>query len=1010
MLFLHAGFRNDRLWLWGEVPPRPGTDSADSGQPPLSPFTPSAAHLTEILAELGLSAPANGTRAVVELPTIAGQPVPSSPLLGSPPARGKVRTARWTVAALPLTPGESLELLGRCVGRDTLQRGVGVGLTLAYWTGAMRYAGALVARAQMLPGLRAEGKEWHACWQPIVAGPEQVRCAALAQAMPPACRALLDEDGTTLPAAALLAGFLRMCVDAIVRRTVPAALTRRAPAKFATVHDAWLAALGAADSLVKGTPADLAGLAEQIRTWQRPVLSLLDTPFRLCFRLEEPVGPSADWVVRYLLQARDDPSLLLSAKDSWAPRGDIATQFRQRDFRPREYLLTALGQAATLCPGVEVSLRQATPGAFTTDISGAHAFLTDSAARLEQSGFGVLLPSWWTGARPRLSLRGSVSTPKMTAPAGLTLDAVLDIDWHAALGDTTLSPAELDALARLKEPLVQLRGQWVEVRPDEIKALLEQWERKQEKATLQEVVRLALGQGERAGVEVTGIDATGWLKEFLDEMQTQVGFAEVAPSPNLQAELRPYQRRGLSWLLFLRRWRLGACLADDMGLGKTLQTLATILHDTEQGATRPVLLVCPTSVLSNWQCEANRFTPSLGVLIHHGPARNRGAAFLEEVARHPLVVTSYSLLQRDSVLLGKVAWAGVVLDEAQNIKNPQTKQARAARSLPADYRVLLTGTPVENHVGDLWSLFEFLNPGLLGNQADFRRRFFLPIQTGRDPAAADRLKRLTGPFILRRLKTDKAVIADLPDKVEMKVFCPLTKEQASLYQAVVRAVEHSLEESEGIQRRGLILKTLGQLKQVCNHPAHFLGDHSSLPDRSGKLERVTQLVEEILAVGERALLFTQYTEMGDLLRTYLQDTFGREVLFLHGGIVRKQRDALVARFQGEGGPPLFILSLKAGGTGLNLTAASHVIHYDRWWNPAVENQATDRAFRIGQTRKVLVHKCVCTGTLEEKIDAMIERKSEIAGKVVGAGEQWLTELSNTQLRELLTLSPDAVEE
>ena len=414
-------------------------------------------------------------------------------------------------------------------------------------------------------------------------------------------------------------------------------------------------------------------------------------------------------------------------------------------------------------------------------------------------------------------------------------------------------------------------------------------------------------------------------------------------------------------------------------------------------------------MVGNWKKEAERFTPELPVLIHHGGQRARGEAFTKKVKEHALVLSSYALLHRDREIFQKVDWGGIVLDEAQNIKNPETKQAQAARALPADYRIALTGTPVENHVGDLWSILEFLNPGFLGNQTEFRRRFFVPIQANRDLEAAERLKRLTGPFVLRRLKTDRTIIADLPDKLEMKVFCNLTREQASLYQAVVDEAGKAIDEAEGIQRKGMILATLMKLKQVCNHPAQFLKDNSPIPGRSGKLARLTEMLEEALQANDRALVFTQFTEMGEPVQRHLQDEFGREVLFLHGGTPAKQRTRMVERFQNDpNGPQVFLLSLKAGGTGLNLTAAHHVFHFDRWWNPAVENQATDRAFRIGQTRNVQVHKFLCVGTLEEKIDEMIERKKEVAARVVGTGEGWLTELSNAQLKDLFALRQEAI--
>jgi SNF2 family DNA or RNA helicase len=514
------------------------------------------------------------------------------------------------------------------------------------------------------------------------------------------------------------------------------------------------------------------------------------------------------------------------------------------------------------------------------------------------------------------------------------------------------------------------------------------------------------------GLAFEGVTADGWVGDLLARLHGHAAFSELPPPRGFRGELRPYQLRGYSWLAFLKECGLGACLADDMGLGKTIQTLALFQREWEAAGRkrRPALLVCPTSVVANWEKEASRFTPRLPVLVHHGLGRERGERFRARAARHGLVVTSYALLHRDLEVLRQVAWSGVVLDEAQNVKNPETRQARAARTIPAGCRVALTGTPVENNVGDLWSIMEFLNPGLLGSQAEFRRTFFLPIQAGRDPEAAARLRRLTGPFLLRRLKTDKTIITDLPEKLEMKVYCTLTREQASLYAAVVAEAAEGLKGAEGMKRRGLVLATLSKLKQVCNHPAQFLKDNSEVPGRSGKLARLAEMLEEVLSVGDAALVFTQFAEMGALLQSHLQESFGREALFLHGAVAKRARDRMVERFQEPGGPPLFVLSLKAGGTGLNLTRASHVFHFDRWWNPAVESQATDRAFRIGQARRVQVHKFLCAGTLEEKIDAMIESKKEVAARVVGTGEGWLTELSTAELMDVLALRPEAVGE
>jgi SNF2 family DNA or RNA helicase len=418
------------------------------------------------------------------------------------------------------------------------------------------------------------------------------------------------------------------------------------------------------------------------------------------------------------------------------------------------------------------------------------------------------------------------------------------------------------------------------------------------------------------------------------------------------------------------------------------------------------------SLVGNWKREAEKFAPSLRVHVHHGAERARGRRFTDAVADADLVITTYSLAARDAAALAEITWHRVVVDEAQAIKNAATRQAVAVRALPARHRIAVTGTPVENRLADLWSIMEFANPGLLGSAASFKRAYAEPVERRGDEVAAERLRRLTGPFVLRRVKTDKSIISDLPDKIEMEIVCNLTAEQASLYQAVVEDMMAKIERSDGIERRGLVLATMTKLKQVCNHPAQLLRDGSRLAGRSGKLARLEEVLEEVLAGDEKALMFTQYAEFGAMLRSHLAARFGREVAFLHGGVPKAERDAMVARFQdgSPSSPSLFVLSLKAGGTGLTLTAANHVIHVDRWWNPAVEDQATDRAFRIGQTRNVQVRKFVCAGTMEEKVSEMIRDKRGLAAKIVGTGEQWLTEMSTSELRDLFALERGAVVE
>ncbi|MFC7649787.1 DEAD/DEAH box helicase [Streptosporangium lutulentum] len=508
---------------------------------------------------------------------------------------------------------------------------------------------------------------------------------------------------------------------------------------------------------------------------------------------------------------------------------------------------------------------------------------------------------------------------------------------------------------------------------------------------------------------IVEVDADGLLGDLLSG-EADRRLEPVTTPAGFHGALRPYQERGLSWLGFMSDIGLGGVLADDMGLGKTPQTLSLLLNERAANDARPgaTLLVCPMSLLSNWQKETARFAPSLDVYLHHGAARLREEELARRVERADLVLTTYGTVLRDQESLMGLTWARIVCDEAQAIKNSAAKQAQAVRSLPARSRFALTGTPVENHLAELWSIMEFCNPGLLGPARAFRQRYQEPIERHGDETATAALKRATGPFVLRRLKTDRSIISDLPDKMEMKIWCNLTPEQATLYQAVVEDMLGRIDDSEGIERRGNVLATMTRLKQVCNHPAHLLKDGSRLAGRSGKLARLEELAEEILDEGDKALIFTQYTEFGSLLQPYLAAHLDRPVLWLHGGLPKKRRDALVERFQEDDEPMLFLLSLKAAGTGLNLTAANHVIHVDRWWNPAVENQATDRAFRIGQTKNVQVRKFICVGTLEERIDEMIERKKSLAESVVGTGEDWITNLSTDQLRELFRLDPEAV--
>ena len=681
-------------------------------------------------------------------------------------------------------------------------------------------------------------------------------------------------------------------------------------------------------------------------------------------------------------------------------------------------LLTPIQQAAETCDWVRALADSGDvyqPLAWTPE--RAYRLLR-SVPALETAGLTVRVPNWWRKRpRPRVSVTIGGKTPSLVGA-----DAMLDFDVAVALGGERLSREDVEALLAGEGDLVLLKGQWVEVDRDRLRQAIEHWEAVREHAgddgiSFIEGMRLLAGasadlrhedetEAERAWVHV---DAGDGMRGLLAVMRQPGALDPVTVGGALRATLRPYQRDGVAWLRLLSGLGLGACLADDMGLGKTLQVLALLLCGPGRGQPRPgpSLLVLPSSLLGNWRREAERFAPSLELRFLHPAETDR--ATLADIAAAParrlagvdLAVTTYAMLHRQP-WLADLEWRLVVLDEAQAVKNPATRQSRAVRALRARARIALTGTPIENRLGDLWALFDFLNPGLLGSRRIFQS--FVKELQSRDDEPFAPLRRLVAPYILRRLKTDRRVIDDLPDKTETTRDCHLTRKQAGLYQRVVRTMQRDLERVDGIERRGVVLRALLRLKQACNHPSQLSGDGDYRPADSGKFVRVAEICEELAERQERALVFTQFREIIDPLSEHLAAVFGRPGLVLHGATGVRRRQELVDGFQRDDGPPFFVLSLKAGGTGLNLTGASHVIHFDRWWNPAVESQATDRAFRIGQRRNVLVHRFVTRGTIEERIDRMIADKRQLADDLLdGDGEVNLTELADDELLDLVRL-------
>ncbi|NOY85222.1 MAG: DEAD/DEAH box helicase, partial [Nitrospirae bacterium] len=648
----------------------------------------------------------------------------------------------------------------------------------------------------------------------------------------------------------------------------------------------------------------------------------------------------------------------------------------------------------------------------------AYSFLQEVPI-FEESGLFVRLPDWWR-ARKRVRIAVSIGEKRKN---NFGLDTMLDFNLNFALGDERLSETEFKDLLKSQDGMIYLKGQWVEVDQEKLSQALAHWKQVEEQ-TKHGALSFAEGMRLLAGAEIdlgstndrkdeihdwSAITAGNWLKEQLAEIRATnlVNMREADKA--LKGKLRPYQQEGLHWLRMLVKLQLGACLADDMGLGKTIQVIALLLHlkREKKNPHKPTLLVMPASLLANWKSELANFAPSLRIVFIHPSECDRPS--LEALASHPeialakidVALTSYGMLQRQD-WLADIPWGLLVLDEAQAIKNPGTRQCRAVKKLKSEARIALTGTPIENRLSDLWSLFDFLCPGLLGSSTVFKN--FIKGLEGHEESHFAPLKNLISPYILRRLKTDKKIISDLPDKTEVKTYCGLSKIQAVVYSQAVADLRRALETSEGIKRRGLVLSFLMRFKQICNHPSQSLGDGRYAPHESGKFERLQKLCEEISARQEKVLIFTQFREIIDPLADLLHAVFGRTGLILHGGTAVKKRKPLVDAFQAENGPPFFILSLKAGGTGLNLTAASHVIHFDRWWNPAVENQATDRAFRIGQKKNVLVHKFICRGTVEEKIDALIEEKISLGKNLLKGGtETLLTALGDEALLDLVSL-------
>ncbi len=935
------------------------------------------------------------------------------------------------------------------VAVPTVDPGFQLSTDTLFWCVAWQFATALVDSGCVLPALRTRDGTLLLDWRMWRGDPDlEARLQRLLTLMPAVNLEYAPNRESQVERSRLLHDFLDAAVNVLMRRRMadrPAAALRRngaVPPIWSAAGDLWRRLLvGEAIDIARVPAALQQEFRHQWQGWISRAAHFDQTQAQVVFELHAPSPAETDqtdalWTLEFGVQLGPHAKYLKSS-ELWqtAAESDLRTLGSESATGPGLLLLAGLRVASRLWSPLYRVVDTAQPTALSLTLTEAFAFLDGGAALLEAAGFRTMLPVWWNpqsreDLRLVMQLReGRKSMVALGRDVEPTDQEAFALEWQLALGDKVLAPGQVRNLAHAQSPLVYMNDQWLHVNRQQIEAarLSLAHQNREHQVSLFQALRL-LQEHSRPHVapnpwtwsDIAGTERqelptlpvhmetpAGRLHRIWQGLQSVTRDESLDEPPGFVGSLRPYQKRGLAWLWYLHKVGLGACLADDMGLGKTVQTIALFLAQ-EQARTTPArlsrLLICPTSVLRNWQREIARFAPQLRSHVHHGPRRAAAPRFGAELDRYDVILTSFGTARVDQEMLRNVSWHSLVVDEAQNIKNAATQQAQAIRSFAGQHKIALTGTPIENRLSELWSVLDFVNRGYLGSQAAFFRRYMRPIEDQDDAERREHLKTIVQPFVLRRLKSDPEVISELPEKQEITVTCDLTPEQTLLYARAVSGARAGLDTLEGIRRRGTILALITTLKKITNHPALLQEGNTALRRRSGKLDRVTEMLGEALDNRNKALIFTTFVRMGKFLQRHLQEQLGIQADFLHGGVDLPRRQAMVDRFQ-QGGPevPVLLLSLRTGGVGINLTAANQVYHYDRWWNPAVEQQATDRAYRIGQTRRVQVYRFMVAGTIEEHVDHLIRSKILLAEEVLGSGEAWLTELSNERLFELLAL-------